>query len=257
MAEEKSHKPSARKLKKARSQGKVLKSAEISFFCKILIVILATYLAGNDLWLRTQFLLKYTWLYGVLNPELVLSFCIKQFLNTLVLYLSLIALSGILSEILQTGLHFEWQNLSPKISRLNVITGFQNLFARSKSCFVALLRLALFSLVFYWFFRLHSSVFVSWFVSAQVQADAVRFMWAICGVTICIIAFWSLFDLWLQRRKFYRELSMSHDELKREFRDQEGDPHIKSSRIAEYQGMLQQDLIARVRNSKVIIVERR
>ena len=81
-------------------------------------------------------------------------------------------------------------------------------------------------------------------------------MWELLCIAAVVLILWGIADFGLKRRVFYRELSMSYDELKREVRDQEGDPHLKSARFAEHQSFLQQDLVARVRKSKVIIVER-
>jgi len=64
-------------------------------------------------------------------------------------------------------------------------------------------------------------------------------------------------DFLLQRRKFYRELSMSLDDLRREHKDEEGDPHIRSARKHMHQTLSNEDITARVRRSKVIVVEAR
>ncbi|MCB0318766.1 MAG: EscU/YscU/HrcU family type III secretion system export apparatus switch protein, partial [Bdellovibrionales bacterium] len=63
-------------------------------------------------------------------------------------------------------------------------------------------------------------------------------------------------EYWINKKKFIKEMSMSHTELKNEHKEDEGDPLLKFSRKALHQEILSQDLVQRVKNSKVVIVEK-
>src|SRR6185295_10003714 len=56
-------------------------------------------------------------------------------------------------------------------------------------------------------------------------------------------------DYFKKRRAFYRELGMSLDEVRREHREEEGDPLIRSIRRSMQQALVYQDLVERVRKS--------
>ena len=45
------------------------------------------------------------------------------------------------------------------------------------------------------------------------------------------------------------------EKLREEHRQSEGDPHVKAQRRAEHERLLRQDIVARVRRAKVIVVE--
>jgi type III secretion protein U len=62
-------------------------------------------------------------------------------------------------------------------------------------------------------------------------------------------------DLFLKRREYLTELSMSHDEMRRESKDEEGDPLVKSMRRSLHEQLLMQDLVKRVRKARVVVVE--
>jgi type III secretion protein U len=49
---------------------------------------------------------------------------------------------------------------------------------------------------------------------------------------------------------------MSLDEARRELKDDEGDPMLRSQRKAMHESLLMQDMVQRVRRSKVLVVER-
>ena len=67
---------------------------------------------------------------------------------------------------------------------------------------------------------------------------------------------WGVADYFINRRRYFKELEMTHEELKREFREEEGDPQIKAERRAAHHSIAVQALTEQVRRSKVIIVER-
>lgn len=61
----------------------------------------------------------------------------------------------------------------------------------------------------------------------------------------------------ISRKRMFKDLSMSIEELRQEVRDDQGDQHLKSMRKAEAQSLSMADLERRVRRSKVIIVQRK
>ena len=40
----------------------------------------------------------------------------------------------------------------------------------------------------------------------------------------------AIFDIWFQRRSYMKDMMMSKDEVKREYKESEGDPHHKAKR---------------------------
>lgn len=60
----------------------------------------------------------------------------------------------------------------------------------------------------------------------------------------------------LARWKFFRQLRMSLQELKDEYKEDEGDPHAKSARKHEHRALLFAEIEQRIKRSKVVIVSR-
>jgi type III secretion protein U len=61
------------------------------------------------------------------------------------------------------------------------------------------------------------------------------------------------FDYFLQYTQHMKELRMSKDEIKREYKEMEGDPHIKSKRKQFHHELMQEDTRQRVRKSSVLV----
>jgi len=71
------------------------------------------------------------------------------------------------------------------------------------------------------------------------------------GVAFALLAG---FDYFLQRRKWKKGLMMTKDEVKREYKEQEGDPIIKSQRKALHQELAMQQIAVETRVADAVVV---
>ena len=60
----------------------------------------------------------------------------------------------------------------------------------------------------------------------------------------------------MARWRFFRQQSMSLEELREEFKQEEGDPHIRAARKHEHEMLVMGEIEKRVRQAKVIIVRK-
>lgn len=60
----------------------------------------------------------------------------------------------------------------------------------------------------------------------------------------------------LARWRFYKQLKMSLQEVRDEYKEDEGDPHTKSARKHEHRSLLFSEVEKRVKRSKVVVVRR-
>lgn len=73
-----------------------------------------------------------------------------------------------------------------------------------------------------------------------------------CLAVLAIGALFALFDRWSAHRKWLEGLRMTRDELKRDVRESEGDPHTKGRR-ASFHRALVRGSIARVREASFVV----
>ena len=98
-----------------------------------------------------------------------------------------------------------------------------------------------------------ATVFGTYSIALSFWMDVI---WKGLGFGVFALILLGSLEYVINRHKFLKEMSMTHTELKREHKEDEGDPYLKSSRKLLHQELLSQDLVQRVKRSKVVIVER-
>ena len=178
-------------------------------------------------------------------------------LLTLVLPIFLVvAVTSAVVQLVQSGGAFAVKRVGVKLERLNPIEGFRNLFSGQRLFSVArsLLSAAVLSYLAYGVLRSHlvdlsrlteSPEQVSVVIEALARRLARDF--ALLGLVIGAL------DLLVTRRAWRKRLRMSKDEVKREHRESEGDPHVKQARERAHKEMLEAATVGSVRNATVVV----
>lgn len=166
-------------------------------------------------------------------------------------------LLALLSEFVQVRLEFLCEPLCPQFERLNPISGIRRItkgLGRSAMLFLKLLIVML--LAGYFTVDFLSLVRAS-LVSPGLGHGAGLLLQLNKVVYFCagLLLIFGAADYLATRRRFMNDNSMSLDEVRREHKEDEGDPHVRSHRKALHEAMIMQELVKRVRSSKVIIVE--
>lgn len=252
---EKQFPPSVKRLQKARKEGKVVKSRMVSVCVAWWVLILT--LTATLSWVRSVSLIQWA-NYKVWTPQVAFAEGLREAFTMSALIAGALAGGGLFIGIVQTkGLL-----LSSQLSR-----GFEQY---KPGAFVGRARQ---SFVDAWFGCVRCAVVIlstvpivsrlAWERPTVTQvgtSQALGVYWSlvrtvvICGaVSITIIAIASYA---LARWKFFRQLRMSLQELKDEYKEDEGDPHAKSARKHEHRALLFAEVEQRIKRSKVVIVSR-
>jgi len=168
------------------------------------------------------------------------------------------AVGAILFEAAQVGLSFEWGVIAPKASRLDPAQGAVRLGASLRECVPWVARLGVYS-VFVFFFlssalgRLGSRDLLD---RIGYLGEALRLAGSLGGGALGCLAVFAGWDYMSQRKRFYRELSMSTDEIRRELKDDEGDPFVRAARRALHEDLSFGERVRRIRRARVVVVAR-
>jgi len=87
-------------------------------------------------------------------------------------------------------------------------------------------------------------------LAGMAAASIVRVLEAVIGVLLAVAGL----DYYLAKRKMTTSMKMSTDELKREHKEQEGDPHIKGKRRQKMREMAKRRMSVAVAKADVVIV---
>ena len=237
--EEKTESPTEFKLKQARQKGQVAKSTDITTLLSMSLTLL--FLS----WFLPEFFKKFTVFFNGLNLNGYQNLGEQKILQKLGegahLWLSLslpilavAALGSLIGNIGQIGFLFTSHPLKPDLKKLDPIKGFKKIFSKDRA--VELLKqLIKFSAIFYVIYHalknsLHQvSLLFRVELPTAIMLMAELLSTIIIRVILCFLVI-ALFDLLWQRYSFMKSMRMSKYEVKKEYKQQEGDPQIKHER---------------------------
>lgn len=258
MAEDKGHKPSKKKLEKARKEGKTYKSQILSQAVGSLACFASFIVMNKWYWVRTQILLQYLLVEGFSQPVTAFRLAMQHMLH-IILPVLLVSVGAYLAiETFQVGLKIEFSLVAAKFSRIDLIAGLKRIFSGLKRVWEVILKLAILLFFFYWFFGSITAKFALMLFdySGESLRDVyylqINFWLSIFSVLVVL----GLFEYMLRRREFMREMSMSTKDLRDEYKESEGDPLIRMLRKSMHESLAMAEVVQSVRKSKVIIVER-
>ena len=164
---------------------------------------------------------------------------------------------GIFADVLQVGVLFAFEKLKPSAQKLNVISNLKNIFSiKNLMEFVKSVLKISFLSVLLWLLIMDALPLMTSIPQAgitglgQVLGGLLKTMLIHIGLAYTAIA---LADFVWQRYQYRKGLMMSKDEIKQEYKEMEGDPHIKHQRKHLHQEMMQQGAIQSARKATVVV----
>jgi type III secretion protein U len=169
--------------------------------------------------------------------------------------------AGAVALAVQTGGVFASARLTPKLERLDPFAGIQRLFSSARLAAIA--RAVIAGAAVGWLawrgLRDHAidlarvgggalSTGTGAGVVVSEVAGGLAWRAALVGLGLGVV------DLVVTRRAWRRRLRMSKDEVRREYKESEGDPQLKAARERAHHEMLAQATVASVRQASVVVV---
>lgn len=235
--QEKTEEPTPKKIEDARKEGNVPKSQDASSFIT-LVVAIGAFLALLPYMKEKMFsLYRFTQSYiGVdldKNDVYILSFTIfREFAIMILPLATIVAISGIIAGLLQFGFLITTKTLIPDLKKIDPIKGLKNLFSMKKFIegLKIVLKVTLVMILAYYILlsftkELTSIVFFPIYDLMQWLMDKALIL--IVAMLVLFLAL-ALFDLLFVRYNYFKELRMSKQEVKDEYKQMEGDPLVKA-----------------------------
>lgn len=257
--------PSEYKLEKARKEGRVAKSQEVSGALILLLCAVTLIFLGK--WLFSQLINVMVFYFNLTknsdlqNPAIV-SYFYDVFIKC-VLPISLIsAVSAIAGNIIQTrGFLFSLKPIEPKISKIvpkvgeylkKTIFSGKGLFNIVKS----LMKVAIIIVVAYIYIKKDLFILCQIISNGQIASalGKIAVMAAKILITVAVIFLViSIPDYFVQKKDFMEEMKMTVQEVKEEYKEMEGDPEVKSRLMQMQRQILSQNIQKAVSESDVVI----
>lgn len=252
---DKTEEPTFRRLKKARDEGDVGASP---FASQALGFIVAAALASSAVLATISTMgerLRAT-ITGDLPPLSTEELAFRTLTLVLPLLLA-IGLTSALATMIQTGALFAPARLVMKLERLNPVKGLKGLFSKQRLWAVgrALLTASFVAWLAFGALRDHAGdlaltvgrpEYAALVAGVLVKGLAMKV--ALLGLVVGAL------DILITRRAWLSKLRMTKAEVKREYRESEGDPQLKAARERARMEMLHAATISAVREATVVIV---
>lgn len=261
----KTEKPTKHKLKESRKKGQVPFSKEVPttltlLFAGLYLWVMFDWMVVKLVEMMTSparlFELEFE---EALKTWLDLSFLEWMFLLTVPLSM-LMMIVVILSAVIQFGFVFSVEPIIPKYSKIDPVKGFQKIFSQRTlvETFFTLVKLVLIGWVVYQVVRSNIPDLLDGAEWCEAECLSEKFQSMIGDLFFYVMPLLLLlmvFDWLYRRHDFMKEQRMTKDELKREFKDQEGDPLLRGHRRSSHREMADLDLMELIPRARVVITD--
>jgi type III secretion protein U len=182
---------------------------------------------------------------------------LNTFFAVLVPLLGAVAITGIAGNMIQTGVLLAFKALKPNLNKINPASQLKNMFSvKNLIEFVkSILKISALTIVLYVVIKggLRDLLYSATCGLNCALSVAAGMLTKIVSVTAVVFLIIAAADYFLQYSQHMKELRMSKDEIKREYKEMEGDPMIKGKRKQFHQELLMEDTSDRVRKSSVLV----
>ncbi|WP_253376785.1 EscU/YscU/HrcU family type III secretion system export apparatus switch protein [unidentified bacterial endosymbiont] len=257
MAGNKTEKPTQKKIKDSAKKGKSFKSRDLIVTCMILagVEYIVRFIRIDELMFLWQMIIDSNFTLNLHDyARVVFLTGGKIFLPFLLLCIC----ASALPSLLQTGFVMAGKALKLNFDALNPVNGIKKIFSlRTAKDFVkACLFLSAFVWSGWYFWNANKVIIFSQTNGTPLQiimlwGGLFRSLVLTCLVCVIVIL---VVDALVEYFLHIKDLKMDKQEVKREYKDQEGDPEIKSRRKGLHAELLSEQVKSDVKNSKVIIV---
>ena len=236
---EKTEKATPKKKEQARKEGQVAKSQEIGTAISSIVVFFSMGLFAPFMFAESTnvFLTVFDLMLNLENisdMHFALDFVVYMFTQTLIISMPIFAIAfflGFVVNFVQVGWHPTAKPLMPKFSKLNPISGFKKIFSMNSilELFKSLFKFGIITLVIYnelimEFNNMFMFVNMPLITSLQYAGQLVIRLGIVVGVWFIFIA---AVDFAYQKYKHGKDLRMSKQDIKDEFKQSDGNPQIK------------------------------
>lgn len=261
---DKTEKATPKKRQDLRKKGQVMQSRELPANLILLIMFISIKIFGNFIFQESRKVFNMfftdTSAFNLQDPSEIMrliTFSVIQIAKMSAPFFIIAMLVGAIGTYVQIGFLFTTEPLKPKFSNLNPMKGLKKIFS-SRSAFELIKSIA-------------KVILVSWVAWSSIKAEFVNMMKLMnleigpltmylidsalnIAIKICFsLLIISAVDYYFQWRKHEKEIRMSKQEIKEEYKQMEGNPEIKSKIKQKQREISMRRMLSEVPKADVVI----
>lgn len=266
---EKTEPATAKKLKDAREEGKVVKSRELNSAFGLIVLFLCLKIFVS--YVGQKLITVFTYAYGqmadfvLINEKNLSTQAIASLFKNIILQWMLIVLPffafgviiALLVSIVQVGWKVSTKPMKPELSKFNPINGFKRMFSKDSvfELVKSIVKIGLIGYMAYASIRDHQNeLFILYDLELNQAIALVGGLVIDVGFKISLVyLIVGIADFVYQKHKFNEDMKMTKQEVKDEFKNTEGDPQIKGRQRRKMQEVSQKRMMQDVPKADVVI----
>lgn len=264
-SEEKTEQPTYKKIKDARDKGQIAQSKDLNGAVTLLAVFVA-FSFFSDFYIDNMFAFyRYTMDLTADTARLFSTNEIGLFFNETIWFILKMSLPllltalvlGVLVSYIQVGFLFTTETLKPKFDKINPMKGLKNMFS-SRSLVEMVKSIAKAVLLMLVSLSYINDNLRKLLITLELElGPIVAVLWELvfgvvirCAILLFVIA---IFDFAYKKWKNKKELMMTKQEVKEEYKQSEGDPQLKSKIKEKQRALAMSRMMQEVPKADVII----
>ena len=235
-SEEKSEKPSAQKLRKAREDGQLPRSKDMGLAATLFaafMVVSSSFPLYED-FVRESFISVHQYAQNINDPDIIGQFLLHHLLILAKFILTLLPLpaAALVSSLIPGGWLFLPKKILPDFSKISPLKGISRLLSADHLVDTGKMTMkAIVLLVMLWItLRNNFAAFLDLqgLFFKQAIADGLALYSSVMRNFVILFVFFALVDVPMAKKKFTKGLRMTKQEVKEEYKNQEGKPEVKA-----------------------------
>jgi len=261
--QEKTEQPTEKRKRDARKRGQVVKSMELNSVAVLSFGLFSLFMFSS--WMLQQIVAGFTSNYDLIpSVNITLSSAREIFIQnglrvvrTVLPIMAVIAVAGIAVNFIQVGANISIEPITPKAEKLDLVKGVKRIFSQKTAVELAknILKLIIVGTIAILTIKAElSNIFTLPDLSVGM---IIKFCTGVAfklGLRIALaLLFLSVLDFAFQKYDHTKNLRMTRQEVKEEFKEHEGDPQIKARVKRIQREMAQKRMLKEVETADVVL----
>ncbi|VFR25639.1 Flagellar biosynthesis protein FlhB [plant metagenome] len=260
---EKTEPASQRRLEKAREEGQVARSRELVTFLMLVAGVSMLWIGGGAMYNNLRGVMRTSLTFDgrvVTDPGATLATIVNSVLQALMMLVPIfgvLAVTAVLATVAMGGLLLSTKALEPKFGRMNPIKGLARIF--SMNTIIELIKTvskaALIGGIGIWvIWSSHDDMLVLMNAApTEAMSRAIRLILISCTLIVASLLIIVVLDAPWQIFSHFKKLRMSKEDLRQEYKESEGDPHVKAQIKQLQRQMARRRMMSAVPQADVVV----
>ena len=265
MAGDKTEQPTPKRIRESRKKGQVFKSRDLVQAFSFMTAAAVLGVGGPQYVDQLRDLLKQFFQPEIMRGDMPLNLMLvrvgyawSKFLLLSAPLLGALVVIGAAGNFMQVKALFAPEAIKPKFEKLDPLKGFKNIFFSAKTYIELLKNLIKFGVVFWILYSSIKGSFRDIVPTAAMRIDqtailAGRLLLSILYKVGAVLVILGAADYLIQKKMYMKNMMMSKEEVKQEFKEQEGDPHVKHMRKHLFEQLMHESVAHNVPRATAVV----